>query len=216
MTIAGAKRLLALGLAGLVVAACGASGSSSAPGSAAIGPASFTIWTTPTLVNLPGFETKNPGDWDKLMATQYMAAHPNVKIDVQLIAFTDAQTKMAAAVSAGQPPDVYFDADTRQTQWAAKGLVEDMSKLVPDIWARIDPGMQKNVTVAGVPYGIPFYASPGNFIKVNTAIFDAAGVTVPKDGALDLRPVPGRPRQDRRAGQALADRDAHEQRAGRL
>ncbi len=74
-------------------------------------PASFTLWSNETYVNVPGFEaqTKNPGDWDKFLAAEYMKVHPEVKINVEVVLNEVAQAKMIAAVQANQPPDIYFD-----------------------------------------------------------------------------------------------------------
>jgi ABC-type glycerol-3-phosphate transport system substrate-binding protein len=191
------SRLIAiLAVIALLLAACGpaaapapsASGSAAATSAASptltTAPVTITYWATPTFSAVTGYETqtKNAGDWEKLLAANYTKLHPNVTIDVQSIPFTDAQTKMVAAVNAGLPPDIYQDSDTRQTQWAKPGLIEDVSALVPDVWQRIDPQFQKIMTVNGIPYGILNYASPGGFLKVNQAIFKDAGATLPADG----------------------------------
>src|SRR5258706_9276287 len=155
----------ALAVIALLLAACGPAAAPSPSASAAAtsgasptlttAPVTITYWATPTFSAVTGYEatTKNAGDWEKLLAANYMKLHPNVTIDVQSIPFTDAQTKMVAAVNAGLPPDIYQDSDTRQTQWAKPGLIEDVSALVPDVWQRVDPQFQKIMTVNGIPYG---------------------------------------------------------------
>ena len=167
-------------------ASAAAPSTSAAAPSAAAGPVSFTLWSNETYTNVPGFEadTKNAGDWDKLLASKYMALHPNVKIDVQVVLNEVAQAKMIAAVQAGQPPDIYFDSGVRTAKWAKEpGLIEDMATLLPAATvADIVPAYKDAATVNGILYEMPVWEYPLGYVRYNKAIFDANGITIPADG----------------------------------
>jgi ABC-type glycerol-3-phosphate transport system substrate-binding protein len=164
-----------------------ASGAASAPASAAGGaPVEFTLWTNETYLNVPGFEanSKNPGDWDKFLAAEYMKAHPNVKIDVEVVLNEVAQAKMIAAVQANQPPDIYFDSGVRTAKWAKEpGLIEDMATLLPkSVVDDMVPSFKDAATINGVLYEMPTWEYPLGYVRYNKATFDAKGITIPDSG----------------------------------
>jgi ABC-type glycerol-3-phosphate transport system substrate-binding protein len=174
--------------AAATAAAATAAAATAAPaGSAAAGaPASFTLWSNETYVNVPGFEaqTKNPGDWDKFLAAEYMKVHPEVKINVEVVLNEVAQAKMIAAVQANQPPDIYFDSGVRTAKWAKEpGLIEDMATLLPK--ATVDdiiPAYKDAATVNGILYEMPVWEYPLGYVRYNKATFDTKGITIPDSG----------------------------------
>lgn len=150
-------------------------------------PVTISWWGIPQgIVNVPGLEaeTANPGDWERLMASRFTELHPNVTVDYQLIAAEDITAKMAAAVLAGQPPDVYFDAQIRQSPFALEeGVVEDISALVgPETMATVNQDLIPLVTLGGKVYTLPTHVIPSGWLLYNKAIFADAGVPEPTDG----------------------------------
>jgi len=137
-------------------------------------PVTISWWGIPQgIVNVPGLEaeTANPGDWERLMASRFSELHPNVTVDYQLIAAEDITAKMAAAVLAGQPPDVYFDAQIRQSPFALEeGVVEDISALVgPETMATVNQDLIPLVTLGGRVYTLPTHVIPSGWLLYNKA-----------------------------------------------
>jgi ABC-type glycerol-3-phosphate transport system substrate-binding protein len=150
-------------------------------------PVTISWWDIPMgIVNVPGLEaeTANNGDWERLMADRFTVAHPNVTIDYQLIAAEDITAKMAAAVLAGTPPDIYWDIQSRQSPYALEeGVIEDISALVgPETLATVDPDFIPLVTLGGQVYSLPTHVTPAGWLLYNKAIFADTGVAEPTDG----------------------------------
>ena len=82
-----------------------------------------------------GSESSIADNWQKL-ADEYMAAHPNVEIEITVITGDPYKDKLASNMQAGDPPDLF------QTwgggvlwQYADAGLVQDLSDaLAQDGW----------------------------------------------------------------------------------
>ena len=182
-------------IAVMSIASCGGTAQTQAPSEApasaansptAAPPVTISWWDIPQgLVNIAGMDTANNGDWERLMAAQFTKDHPNVTIDYQLIAAEDITAKMAAAVLAGQPPDIYWDIQARQSSWALEpGVIEDITSLVgPDTMATLNQDLIPLVTLGGGVYTLPTHVTPAGWLLYNNAIFKDAGVTAPADGA---------------------------------
>jgi raffinose/stachyose/melibiose transport system substrate-binding protein len=123
-----------------------------------------------------GAETSIADNWQKL-ADEYMAEHPNVKIEITVItdAFNDV---LATNMQAGDPPDLF------QTwgggvlwQYADAGLVQDLTDaLAEDGWG--DTFLAAPMAVYrhnGKIYGVPWrFGMVG--IWYNKALFEQAGI----------------------------------------
>jgi multiple sugar transport system substrate-binding protein len=127
--------------------------------------------------------TKNPGDWEAYQAQQFMKLYPNVTINTQLVANSDLTTKLTAAFSANQQPDIIRGG--WQPQQAVVNSVpdqyEDLSKLVPDAYARLTPYFQQLGTSNGALTFYPFKAYVGG-LGVNRGLLTQVGVTFPESG----------------------------------
>jgi ABC-type glycerol-3-phosphate transport system substrate-binding protein len=110
--------------------------------------------------------------------------HPNVHFVVQDFAGgSEFVAKIDAALQAGQPPDILNWTDGLNSGFAhTSGVLEDLSKIAPTASAALLPAYKKLYTVNGSLFLMPTYASIYNFVKVNKAMFDAAGLTLPADG----------------------------------
>ena len=110
-----------------------------------------------------------------------MAAHPNVTINSTVLENEALKTKIATAMQAGTPPDVF-------QSWGGGGLAEQVAAgLVKDItadvaaWAdTMNPGAMGIYQVDGKQYGIPYNFGMVGF-WYNKALFAQAGITAPPD-----------------------------------
>lgn len=158
--------------------------SQAAPSEAA--PITINWWHGAYPVNVPGFEeeTKNPGDWQKLIAARFVEAHPNVTVKTVVLQGPSDQTKLPTAIQAGTPPDIMEGALTALSQYAfVPGLIEDISTLVPeDHLSHLLPAYREADVANNTMFMLPWYASPAGFVKYNRATFDSVEVAPPKDG----------------------------------
>jgi raffinose/stachyose/melibiose transport system substrate-binding protein len=173
----------ALGVIAVLVGACSGGGATSAPSTAATAaPASSGAPSAAANVEIDWWHIQNndPGKslWQKL-ADEYMAAHPNVKVNVTYLENEAFKTKLTTALQAKTPPDLF-------QSWGGGGLVEQQQAgLVKDITAdvaawkdTINPGALGMYQVDGKQYGIPFDLGMVGF-WYNKEQFATAGITAP-------------------------------------
>ena len=133
------KKLLALLLALTMVFALAACGEQAAPApaeSAAPAPAesaepapaegvTITLWTYPI------------GKWTdeatvKDLIADFNAAYPDITVQVEYLDYTNGDDKVNTAIEGGQAPDIVMEGPERLiANWGAKGLMVDLSDIVP-------------------------------------------------------------------------------------
>jgi raffinose/stachyose/melibiose transport system substrate-binding protein len=194
-----ARSTLLVGAFALVAASCGGdddddaagsapSGSTSPPASTAAGstpgtaPATSAVAGSGEPVEIEWWHINNndPGLslWQDV-ADEYMAAHPNVKIDITVYENEAFKTAVAPRMQAGDPPDLF-------QSWGGGGLAEQVDAgLVKDITADVQPWIgDLNEAAVGMyqvddkQYGIPFDLGMVGF-WYNKALFEQAGITAP-------------------------------------
>jgi raffinose/stachyose/melibiose transport system substrate-binding protein len=113
------------------------------------------------------------------LAKQYEAAHPNVTIKITVIANDPFKTKLATAMQAGTPPDIFqsWGGGTLQ-QYAKAGLMKDItSDLNSGGWGdTFSSGALNLYSYNGHYYGVPWDAGAVGF-WYNKALFTQAGIT---------------------------------------
>ncbi|HEX2998362.1 MAG TPA: extracellular solute-binding protein, partial [Anaerolineales bacterium] len=105
--------------------------------------------------------TKDPGltDWQK-MADDYMAAHPNVVIEITVLENEAFKTKLTTVLQSGDPPDIF-------QSWGGGGFNQQVAAgLLKDITADLDadkawkdsfaPGALGVYSYGGKNYGVPW------------------------------------------------------------
>jgi raffinose/stachyose/melibiose transport system substrate-binding protein len=125
--------------------------------------------------------TKDPGltDWQK-MADDYMAAHPNVKIEITVLENEAFKTKLATVLQSGEVPDIF-------QSWGGAGLVEQaQAGLLKDITPDLDADAAWKASFAQGALGAfnvdgKFYGTPWDMGMVsvwyNKDLFAKAGIT---------------------------------------
>lgn len=120
--------------------------------------------------------------WQKL-ADEYMAAHPNVTIEITVMENEAFKTKLTTVMQSGDPPDIFQSwGGGTMNEYAKAGLLKDITA---DLDA--DGGAWRNTFAAGAlgvysyegkNYGVPWDMGMVG-MWYNKALFAQAGVTPP-------------------------------------
>jgi len=127
--------------------------------------------------------TKDPAlsDWQK-MADDYMAAHPNVNIEITVLENEAFKTKLTTVMQSGDPPDIFqsWGGGTFNQQVEA-GLLKDITADLDADPAWRDsfaPGALGVYSYQGKNYGVPWDMGMVGF-WYNKALLEQAGITTP-------------------------------------
>jgi raffinose/stachyose/melibiose transport system substrate-binding protein len=179
-----------LGTLALALSACTGGGASTAPSAAATAAPSTATTVAPSSapstaaqpVTITWYHIQNndPGLslWKKL-ADEYTAAHPNVKIDIQVNENEAFKTKLTTLLQQGDVPDLFQTwGGGGLRQQVEAGLVKDISADIASWKDTINPGALGMYAVDGKNYGVPFDLGLVGF-WYNTKTFTDAGITTP-------------------------------------
>ncbi|MBV7337576.1 extracellular solute-binding protein, partial [Chloroflexi bacterium TSY] len=120
------------------------------------------------------------GQWEQDMADKYMQEHPDVQIAYQAMGW-DALTKMATAVSAGNPPNLILRGGVDQILYALEGDVALEVELPQEFLDDLPAGWYDGMLYQGKNYMVPFYTL-ANGMTINLDIIEGAD-------AMDLVPA---------------------------
>jgi raffinose/stachyose/melibiose transport system substrate-binding protein len=168
-------RLAAAALAlAAVVAACGGSDddkSSSSATKSSGGPVTIEWWH---IQNNPPMK-----DIWADAAKQYMADHPNVKINVTVLENEAFKSKLTTSMQAGKVPDIFqsWGGGTLKEQ-ADAGLVQDISESSKAWIGELNPAASGLYQVDGKQYGIPFNLGMVG-VWYRKSLFEKAGIDAP-------------------------------------
>ncbi|TNC52341.1 sugar ABC transporter substrate-binding protein [Rubellimicrobium rubrum] len=124
---------------------------------------SAVILATPALaqeqVTLDLWTIDDPGEYHYVMAEEYMAANPNVTINVRTVQFEDMVNDLARSIATGDAPDITYIDNPEVALFASRGMLLDLTPYieasevvkVEDIY----PGPLASVTYEGGIYGLP-------------------------------------------------------------
>ncbi|WP_434591372.1 extracellular solute-binding protein [Streptomyces sp. A5-4] len=115
--------------------------------------------------------------WDGV-ATDFEAAHEDIKVDVEVISWTDVDRKVAEMVAAGKAPDIaqigaYADYAAQDKLYSVDDLLS-----IPTQANFLAP-LADAGEVSRVAYGMPFVAST-RLLFYNETLFSQAGLKAPK------------------------------------
>jgi raffinose/stachyose/melibiose transport system substrate-binding protein len=111
------------------------------------------------------------------VADAYMAANPNVIIEVTPVQNEDLQTKIIAALQGGDAPDIFaqWGGQEGTDQWDA-GYLMDLTQTAAGPIAEMGGAVNGWTSPDGHVYGLPFTMGIGG-IYYNKDLFAAAGIT---------------------------------------
>lgn len=120
--------------------------------------------------------------WQKL-ADEYMAAHPNVTIEISVLENEAFKTKLTTVMQSGNPPDIFQSwGGGVMNEYARAGLLKDITAdLDADggAWRNtFSPGALGVYALDGRNYGVPWDMGMVGF-WYNKELFAQAGITTP-------------------------------------
>jgi len=162
--------LAVLIISSILLAACG----SAAPEEPASGePVTITWWHIQT-------EETQKALWQQL-ADEYMAAHPNVTIEITVLENENFKAKLTTVMQSGDPPDIFQSwGGGVMNEYAEAGLLMDITDyLAEDGWGdTFSPGALGVYAYEGVNYGVPRDMGMVGF-WYNKDLFAEAGIDAP-------------------------------------
>lgn len=151
------------------LAGCGSSGDSGAGDSGTLRLVAAEYGDNPT--------NSSKAFWDKV-TTEFTAANPGIKVQVQLIPWADIDREVSRMVKAGNAPDMALMGG--YSDFAAQGKLYSADELLSVtaeanfLGPLADAGSVRNTL-----YGLPFVAS-SRLLFYNEGLFKQAGVSAPK------------------------------------
>ncbi|MFG2825832.1 ABC transporter substrate-binding protein [Kitasatospora sp. NPDC048365] len=165
------RRVSALLCAGLLVAGvAGCSSDSTSPGQdgKAAGPVTLTY----------GIWDANQQPAMQKIVDAFQAAHPDIRVSIQLTPNADYWTKLQTAAASGSAPDVFWMSSTRIGLYAGQGQLLPLSDRPGFDSGKFAKALNDIYTLGGKQYGMPKdYDTIG--LWYNKKLFDAAGVKYP-------------------------------------
>ncbi|WP_217560890.1 extracellular solute-binding protein [Streptomyces sp. GbtcB6] len=106
----------------------------------------------------------------------FEAAHPDIKVKVQIQEWDGIGEKVTAALASNDAPDVIETGNTQVAQFAQSGGLLDLSAKVGELggqnWLK---GLAEPGSYEGKQYGIPYYAA-NRVVIYRTDLFKKAGI----------------------------------------
>jgi N,N'-diacetylchitobiose transport system substrate-binding protein len=164
---------LAAGVAAISLATAGCAGSSgSGDSSASNTPAAqggdITVWL---------MSGSAPDTLTNALNKEFEEKHPGTKVKYEVQPWNGIQQKLTTALASQNPPDVFELGNTQTPQFAAQGVLADITGSVGDFngsqWLK---GLKDSGTYDGKQYGVPFYAA-NREVLYRKDMFDQAGIT---------------------------------------
>ncbi|HKZ91714.1 MAG TPA: extracellular solute-binding protein, partial [Candidatus Limnocylindrales bacterium] len=125
-------------------------------------------------------QTNDPGlSLNQAIADEYMAEHPDVKINVTVLENEAFKSKLALELQAGNAPDIFQSwGGGVLAEQAAAGMARPIEDEVGDWVDTMNPGAMSIYQVDGVQYGVPYNFGLVGF-WYNKDLFAQAGITEP-------------------------------------
>jgi len=132
-------------------------------------------------INWWHLNTTDPGKSNfQNLATQYMQAHPRVKINITVLENDAFKTKLNTVLQSGTPPDIFHSwGGGVLFQYAQAGLVQDLTSALQGSWGATFNTAALNVYGQnGHYYGVPWDMGAVVF-WYNKGLFARAGISAP-------------------------------------
>lgn len=130
-------------------------------------------------VTLDLWTIDDPGEYHYVLAEEFMALHPDIKINVRTVQFEDMVNDLARAVATGTGPDITYIDNPEVALFASRGLLLDLKPYIEtsEIVREEDiyPGPLASVTWEGGIYGLPRGANT-IALYYNADMYRAAGL----------------------------------------
>jgi multiple sugar transport system substrate-binding protein len=174
------KRTLSAVAAGGMIAltaACGAGGS----GSTGRTTLNYMIWDA---TEKPAYQKS---------VDRFEAAHPDIKVNIQVVAWAQYWSKLQTSAAGGDMPDLFWDHLAYLPQLAKRGIVSDLSDRISA--AKVDTGVYDPKLLAQWESNGRVYGLPKDWDTIATvydsAALKSAGVTAAELGRSSWNPATG-------------------------
>jgi multiple sugar transport system substrate-binding protein len=148
-------------------------------------PITITWWINPWRITPPGFpadKAVTAEDFPKWASEEFMKLHPNVTVKYEVVTNAGFDQKVAAAILAGNPPDVLRPIGFKQ-EWVKQGLLEPIDEYLT---AEDKEDFYRYALDVG-KVGNHYYLFPwnnsnngmGSTLLLNPAIFKERNVSLP-------------------------------------
>ena len=136
------------------------------------------------------YETTEPNadypDFWKFVGEEFHKLHPNVTVDVQIVAGNERSAVLNTNLQAGTQPDIFYESMFPMTDYAHMGVLEPLDDLLSEEdLADISPAALAEGNLGGTQWFYPFASGIGLMV-VNTDYFREAGLEdmLPAEGAV--------------------------------
>ena len=111
------------------------------------------------------------------MTADFMAAHPNIKVETEFVPYEDLRNKTMLAYGSNSPYDVTLVDDIWFAEYASKGMISDITDKVPQEYKDgVLGGGWNFVTKGGKIVGLPWFLDT-MYLFYNKAMLNEAGFT---------------------------------------
>ncbi len=100
----------------------------------------ITWWAFPTFAQTDG----GSGAYENELAEQFMAANPDIKVNVEMIDFASGPAKITTAIEGGTAPDIVFDAPGRVVEWGKAGYLAPVDDIIAS------SGLENDITTTAI------------------------------------------------------------------
>lgn len=127
------------------------------------------------------FFTIDTPELERAVVASFEADHPEVKVELEMLPFSDYFTKLKTVIAGGEAPDVVAMNFENLQQFAALGALAELDPLVDK--DRFDLTQFYDTTVGMHQYEGKQYGLPATFstvpLFINKTLFDEAGISYP-------------------------------------
>lgn len=102
--------------------------------------AEITWWAYPTFASVDD----TVGKYEENLIAEFNKVYPNIKVNVEMLDFTNGPEKTITALQGGTGPDVLFDAPGRIVDYGTSGYLVELSDMVQET------GLDKDITSASI------------------------------------------------------------------
>jgi multiple sugar transport system substrate-binding protein len=137
----------------------------------------------PVTIKVMTFFAVDTPEVEQGIVDAFEAAYPNIKIDFELLPFSDYFTKLKTVIAGGAAPDVVAMNYENLQQFAALGALAELDSFIEAENFDLDQYYANTVAMhsyKGTHYGLPatFSTVP---LFINTTLFDEAGIDYPDE-----------------------------------
>lgn len=123
---------------------------------------------------------------DERAAKEFEKLHPNIKVDVESVAYANYLPKLLTEMANGSAPDVMLVSDTNVNEFVSSGMLEDLSPLFAKHFRNMHTsGFYANVLRIGSVEGQQYFVPKGwvdEAVLYNKQMFQNAHLPFPKPG----------------------------------